>query len=187
MISWKQISKEETVSRYNASFNNRVVSEPPIFDTLYSLAPKDSRTRWLIAMINNNPHIAMNKLEQLKYKVDNHKAVVSTILEKAGQLQPVTERKDLYSVCNKMRCANDPALKEKLISYIKVHLRDPNPNAQSVGLETFQGAEYLSQTQQRDITTEIVEWLCKQEASSANQPSSAQIPLLTWVYLTKRL
>jgi hypothetical protein len=179
--------KEGLIIRYRDTFQQRVISDQNIFDFLCQLATKEIRTEWLTALIQTDPQRAIAKLEQLNYQTDDKKAVVSAILTKAGQIQPVEQRESLYIACNKMKCANDIELKEKLVSFIKIHLKDTNPVSQKIGLAVLQGANYLSQTQRRDITTETVEWLSTLQPNSAYQPSSAQSPLVTWTDLTPTL
>ena len=175
--------KEELIKGYADTFKQRVLSDQNIFDLLYPLAAKDTRTDWLTSLIQADHQRAIAKLEQLNYRVDDKKAVISAILTKINQL-PLMERESLYIACNKMKCANDVELKEKLASYIKAHLKDATPDPQKMGLTVLQGATYLSQTQKRDIATEIVEWLSALQPDSAYQPSSAQSILVTWPVLT---
>ncbi len=178
--------KEKLIDRYNNTLRQRAINDQTIFDFLYQLATEGTRTGWLKDLIQANHQMAVARLEQLNYRVDDKKAVVSAILMKVDQV-PMLQRESLYAACNKMKCANDAELKEKLVSYIKTHLRDANPDIQKIGLVILQGANYLSQTQKRDITIEVVEWLSTLQPSSAYQPSSAQSPLLTWADLTLTL
>jgi hypothetical protein len=178
--------KEGLIIRYRDTFRQRVISDQNIFDFLYQLATKEIRIEWLIALIQTDHQRAIVKLEQLNYQTDDKKAVVSAILTKASQL-PIVQRESLYTVCNKMKCANDIELKEKFASYVKAHLKDTTPDVQRIGLVILQGADYLSQTQKRDITTETVEWLSTLQPNSAYQPNSAQSPLVNWGVLTPTL
>lgn len=179
--------KEELIIRHRDTLRQRVISDQNVFDFLYQLATKENRTEWLTALIQTDPQRAVAKLEQLNYQTDDKKAVVSALLTKAEQIQPVEQRESLYIACNKMKCANDIELKERLVSYIKTHLKDTNPDSQRVGFVVLDGASYLSQTQRRDITTETVEWLSTLQPNSAYQAGSAQSPLVTWVDLTPTL
>ena len=175
--------REDLINGYRDTFKQRVLSDQSIFDLLYPLSAKEIRTEWLTALIKADHQRAMAKLEQINYRVDDKKTVVSAILMEVGQV-PLMHRESLYITCNKMKCANDSELKEKLVSYIKIHLKDATPDPQKMGLNILQGATYLSQTQKRDIATEIVEWLSTLQPDSAYQPSSAQSLLIIWPVLT---
>jgi hypothetical protein len=180
-------NKGNLLTKYKGIFNNRIISEASLFEFLYPLASEDIRTEWLKNLIQVNPQLAITKLEQLNYRVDNKKEVVSAILTRAEQIQPITQRENLYKVCNIMKCANDTELKERFIRYIKIHLKDGNHDTQKVGLIMLQGTDYLSQTQRRDITTETVDWLSTLQPNNIYQPSSIKSPLVTWQDLTKPL
>lgn len=179
-------NKEKLIIRHRDIFRQRVLSDQNIFDFLYQLATKEIRTEWLTALIQTDHQRAIAKLEQLNYQTDDKKATVSAILTKASQL-PIVQRESLYTACNKMKCANDVGLKDNFASYVKAHLKDTTPDTQRIGLAILQDADYLSQTQKRDITTETVEWLSTLPPNSAYQPSSAQSPLVNWDVLTPAL
>ena len=85
------------------------------------MAPKDIRTQLLVNLIQADHQRAISWLEHLQYKVDDEKEVVSNIFIKIDQL-PIPQREGLYLICNKMNCASDAVLKEKLAFYIKNHL-----------------------------------------------------------------
>lgn len=175
--------RKDLINGYRGTFKQRVLSDQSIFDLLYPISTKESRTEWLTALIQADHQRAMTMLEQINYRVDDKKAVVSAILMKVGQV-PLMQREGLYTACNKMKCANDLEMKEKLVSYIKVHLKDATPDPQKMGLNVLQGATYMSQTQKRDIATEVVEWLSTLQPDSAYQPSSVLSILVTWAVLT---
>ncbi len=176
-------AKEELISEYADIFKQRVLSDQAMFDSLYPLAGRDIRTDWFISLIQADHQRAIAKLEKLRYRVDDKKSVVSAILAKVNKI-PLAQREGLYVACNNMRCANDVELRGQLVSYIKAHLKDVNPESQRIGLPTLQGATYLSQTHKRDIATDTVEWLSVVQPDSAYQPSSAQSLLVNWSVLT---
>jgi len=124
--------REELIYRYTGVLEQRVQADQAIFDLLYQWASKDVRTEWLVKLIRANHQRAVAKLVALNYRVDDRKAVVSEILAKANQLPP-EQRKDLYMVCNKTRCANDTDLRNKFASSIIPLLIHTNPNAQQIG------------------------------------------------------
>jgi len=174
--------KEELIGKYSSIFKGRTIGDQGIFDLLYPLASKDTRTEWLVSLIKTDHQRAITKLEQLGYRVGDKKAVVSAMLTKVGQL-PLPQKEGLYNICNKMECAKDAEMKEKLASCIKAHLKDPAPDSQKMGLTVLQDATYLSQTQKRDIATETIGWLSTQQPDSAFRPSSVQSVLVNWSIL----
>ncbi|MFX0208361.1 MAG: hypothetical protein ACFFDT_20430 [Candidatus Hodarchaeota archaeon] len=109
---------------------------------------------------------------------------MSAILTKMSTIPQVMQRKQLFLVCNRMKCANDTELREKFVENIKALLRDTTQDPQEMGLDLLQEATYLSQTHKRDIAIDTIEWLVSLPPATAYQPSSAKSVLLTWSLLT---
>lgn len=177
--------KEEFINKYDATLKQRALSDQSIFDYLYPLAAKDTRTDWLTGLIQVDHQRAIKKLEQLDYRVDDKKSTVSAILSKINTIPQIILRKDLYVVCNKMKCADDVELKEKFVANVKTLLKDATPDPQKMGLDILQDATYLSQTLKRDIAIETIEWLSALQPNAAYQSSSALSVLLAWPVLTQ--
>lgn len=180
----KKREKEELIKSYNDTLTIRVLNDQSIFDYLYDLASKDVKTDWLTRLIQSDHQRAINKLEQLKYRVDDKKSVVSAIFIKMNKLPQIMQRKELLFVCNRMKCADDADLKGKFVENLKALLRDTTPDPQKMGLDLLQEATYLSQTQKRDIAIDTIEWLSSLPPATAYQPSSAKSVLLAWSLLT---
>jgi hypothetical protein len=176
--------REELVKSYNATLKQRVLSDQSIFDYLYDIAAKDTKTDWLTGLIQVDHKRAINKLEQLNYRVNDKKSVLSAISNKINQLPQIMQRKELYTAFNRMRCANDAGLKGEFGKIIKALLRDDNPDHQNIGLDLLHDATYLSQTQKRDIAIDTIEWLSSLPPATAYQPSAAKSVLLAWSLLT---
>lgn len=178
--------KDELIERYNDAFQQRVLQDQRIFDLLYPLAPKDTRTQWLITLINSAHQRALTKLKELSYKVDDKKSVVATLLTRVEKVPP-GEREDFYNICNKMKYANDIDLREKFASQLKSLLKNTNPDLQKAGFTALQDAIYLPATQKRDIARETVEWLRTLQPDNAGQSGSAQSVLIYWGLLPQPL
>ena len=176
--------REEIFKSYNDTFKQRALSDQSIFDYLYDLAAKDTKTDWLTALMQVDHQRAINKLEQLNYRVYDKKSIVVAIFTKMNALPQKIQRKELYIACNRMKCANDAELKSKFVEHIKALLKDTTPDHQKMGLDLLQEATHLSQTQKRDIAIDTIDWLFGMQPEAAYQPSSASSTLLAWPLLT---
>lgn len=176
--------KEGLINTYNDTFKRRALGDQSIFDYLYPLAMEDIKTDWLTELIQTDHQRAIKKLEQLNYRVNDRKSIISAIFTKMNKLPQIMQRRELFSVCNRMKCANDAELKGKFVESIKALLKDATPDPQEMGLELLRDATYLSQTQKRDIAIETIDWLNGLQLEAAYQPSSAKSVLLAWPLLT---
>lgn len=172
--------KESLLEYYEETFKNRVLNDQSLLELLYPLATKEVRTKWLEDLIKANHQRAIETLEWLNYRVDDRKRIVSDLLAKAKDIPISLERGGLYEVCNKMKCANDAEAKSTLASYIKSHLTDTTPDVQGMGLDVLKGADYLSQTQKREIAEDTINWLSPLEPNSVYQPSSVESVAINW-------
>ncbi len=177
-------AKEELIESYSGALKQRSLSDQSIFDYLYDIAAKDTKTDWLTELIQVDHQRAIKKLEQLNYRVDDRKSIVSAIFTKMNKLPQIMQRRELFSVCNRMKCANDAELKGRFVESIKALLRDATPDPQKMGMELLQESDYLSQTQKRDIAIDTIECLSSLPPATAYQPSSAKSVLLAWSLLT---
>ncbi|MFC1902032.1 hypothetical protein ACFLX3_03810, partial [Chloroflexota bacterium] len=176
--------KEELIESYSVALKQRALGDQSIFDYLYDIATKDIKTDWLTELIQVDHQRAIKKLEQLNYRVDDRKSVVSAIFTKMNKLPQIMQKRELYITCNRMNCANDAELKGKFVENIKALLKDATPDPQKMGLDLLQEAAYLSQTDKRDIAIETIDWLSGLQPEAAYQPSSAASVLLAWLLLT---
>jgi len=176
--------REELLKSYNNALKQRALSDQSIFDYLYDIAAKDTKTDWLTGLIQADHQRAINKLEQLNYRIDDKKSIVVAIFTKMNALPQKMQRKELYIACNRMKCANDAELKSKFVEDIKALLKDTTPDHQKMGLDLLQEATHLSQTQRRDIAIDTIDWLSGLQPEAAYQPSSASSILLAWPFLT---
>jgi len=178
-----KLSKEEKTQlfqepQYTAAFQEKV-KQLDVLNFLYPLAPKDISTEWLKSLINSDPQIALSKLEELNYRVDDKVAIVDALLNKALQAS-VHEKESLYHAINKMKCANDKNLRNTLTIQIKDLLKNDDPSQQKIGHTTLENAAYLSDTAKRDIAREVIEWLRSLQPDSASKPDSIKSVLMSW-------
>ncbi len=183
-----KLSKEEKTQllqepQYVATFQQRV-QQQDVFNFLYPLAPKEIKTQWLVSLINSAPQIALSKLKELSYKVDNKVVIVDALLKKVPQA-PIQEKGSFYDAVNKMKCANDPNLRDILTTQIKNLLKNADPAQQEIGYNTLQNATYLLATAKRDIARETMERLRLLQPDGAGQPYSIKSLLLNWNILPK--
>lgn len=171
--------KEKLIKRYSEIFSARVPQQPAILDFLYHISPQDIRIQWLINLIDSSPVPATHKLRDLNYKVDDKSRVVEALLTKVEGI-PFQDRGALYEAINKMRCANDAELRNRLASQIKSLLSGTDQNLQKVGYDALQGATHLSERVKREITREIVESFRLLEPANANQPHSVRSITINW-------
>jgi len=173
------IAKEELLKKYQAILQERVIEQKTFLDLLYPVAAEDSRTQWLITLINDVPESALTKLEELNHKVDNKKTIVSALLKKSQQV-PVQQKSIFYNAVNKMKCANDATLRTELASQIKALLNSDDLHSQQVGYGALKNASYLSESLKREIARETVERLRSLTPEQARQPDSVSSILLYW-------
>lgn len=176
-------SKEGLILRYASVFQQRAMQQQPIFDLFYPLAPKDIRIQWIAELITSHPQRALDKLKDLKYKVDDKIKVVDALLQSAEQVA-VQEKGGLYDAANEMGCANAAEQRTKLVSQIKSLLNITDNNQQEVGYSALQGAaKHISETARREIARETVEWLRTLEPTTSGQSYSIKSVLLAWSIL----
>jgi len=172
-------NKSGLIQQYSSIFGQRVLQDKSFLDLLYPEAPKDIRTEWIIDLIQQNPGMALTKIEELKYKIDDKKAIIGTLLQEVGR-SGYQEKDRFYKAVNEMRCAGDASLRSMLATQIKILLRNLDQNSQLVGLKAYQGAIHLSALLKREISREVVEWLRTLDPSNAYQPSSTRSILVNW-------
>lgn len=172
--------KQELIEQYESVLRQRALNDQRVFDSLYPLATKDTRTKWLVNLTQVDHQRAVTKLKQLNYRVGDGKTVISAIMKKVNIEVPLRQREDLLNVCSKMKCANDVELKATFVSHIKSCLRDASPDAQRMGLTILRGVAWLPDTQKRDIAIDTVEWLRSLQPDAAGQAASAQSVLVNW-------
>jgi len=171
--------KKELITKYSGVFQQRVLQQQPIFNFLYPLASQDLRIQWMTSLITSYPQRASTKLKELKYKVDDKRKVVETLLRTAEGVA-IHEKKNLYEAINKMKCANDAKLRIDFALQIKSLLKSTDKSQQEIGYITFEGAKHFSHSVKRDITREIVEWLRSLQPSNAGQIYAIKSVLIDW-------
>lgn len=178
-MSSKRLAKGQLIQQYSAIFQQRAIQDRAFLDFLYPETPKDLRTQWLIGLIQQNLEVALTKIEELHYGVDDKKSIVSVLLERVDQIG-YQEKARLYKAINEMKCAGDVNLRSTLASQIKALLKTMDHNFQRVGLEALQEAEYLSASLKREIAREVVEWLRGLDPANAYQPSTIESAPINW-------
>jgi len=175
-------NKKELILKYKNVFRRRSFQQKPFFDFLYFLASKEIRTEWITSLITSNPQIALNKLEELNYKVEDKKIIVQNLLKISQQVN-IQEKSSFYTAINKMKCANDANLRKEFSRQLKSLLKNTDINSQQIGYTAFQSATYFSSTLKREITREIIEWLRSLQPSNAGQVYAAKCVLFNWEIL----
>jgi len=171
--------KKELILKYKGVFQPRALHQKPIFDFLYPLAPKEIRIEWITELITSNPQMALVKLEELNYKVEDKKIVVQNLLKVVQQVD-VQERDAFYKAINKMNCANDANLRKAFSSQIKSLIKNTDINNQQIGYSAFQDAKHFSASLRREITRETVEWLRTLLPENAYQIYAIKSVLFHW-------
>lgn len=171
--------KEKLITKYSEVFQRRALEQQPIFDFLYPLASRDIRIQWMTNLITSSPQRASTKLKELKYKVDDKRKVVETLLQTAEGVV-IHEKKNLYKAINQMKCANDAKLRSDFALQIKSLLKNTDKIQQEIGYIAFEGAKHFSNSLKRGITREIVEWLRSLQPSDAGQIYTVKSVLISW-------
>ena len=180
---FKKLSKEALIVKYVNVFQQRVLQQQQIFDLLYPITSKDTRTQWLETLIKHKPERAIVKLKEIDYKVANKSKVVAALLQIAPGIA-FENKTALYEVVNEMKCANDAALRNNLFSQIKSLLHNTDKNQQQLGYSTLQGAcTHISETSKREVARETVEWLRSLEPNTAGQSFTIKSVALNWNFL----
>ncbi|MCM8812208.1 MAG: KAP family NTPase [Candidatus Omnitrophica bacterium] len=154
-----QEAQQAFIQRYESVLRPRVQQDPAFFEFIYEKAPVSIRMQWFGNLIASpNYARALKKLEDMKFKVDDPKAIVDKLL---SYVQNVGEndKRVFYNAVNQMECANNADLKTLFCSQIRALLKEGNAQAQETGHLALKGAGYLSETHKRDTTRETVEWL----------------------------
>jgi hypothetical protein len=167
-----QEDQQAVIQRYEPALRQRVQQDQTLFDFLYEKASINIRTQWFGNLIASAAYgRALKKLEDLKFKVDEPKAIVEKLLSYVQNIAE-NEKKVFYNAVNQMECGNDSDLKTLYSSQIRILLKGGNAAIQETGLLALRGAQYLSETLKRDITRETVEWL---KALSPNNALHAHV------------
>lgn len=172
-------TKKQLILKYKSVFQPRALQQKPIFDFLYPLASKEIRTEWITGFISSNPRMALAKLAELNYKVEDKKIFVQKLLEIVQQIE-IQERGSFYKAINKMSCANDANLRKVFSEQIKSLMKNTDTNYQQIGYSAFQDAKHFSATLRRGITREIIEWLRSLQPENANQIYAIRSVLFNW-------
>lgn len=179
----KRLTSEQKsilIDQYNNELKPKAISNQELFDYFYPLGTKDTKTNWLIDLINTFPNRAVEKINNLECKTENDPQVVITLLQKVVKL-PINEKNSVYKIINKMKCANDEAIKNILNLQLKNLLVNTDKQAQEVGYESFKDARsYLTGATKREIGTEVINWLRSPELSDPYQWNSIKSVLITW-------
>jgi len=171
--------KKELITKNSGVFQQRVLQHQPIFNFLYPLAPQDVRIQWMTNLISSHPQMALAKLKELGYKVDDKKIVVEKLLQTAENIA-LQVKEGTYQAINKMKCARATELRNVFASQIKSLLKSEDKNQQKLGYTAFQGAKYFSSSVKRDIIRGIVEWLRPLQANNAGQIYAIKSVLIGW-------
>lgn len=171
--------KEEVINEYSEVFEQRVLQQQPIFDLLYPLASKEIRSQWMTSLIPSEPQRALSKINEINYKVDDKGAIVEALLQTASGI-PIKGRGAIYDTINKMKCANDPALRDTFAAQIKPLLTNSDVDQQEVGYTALQGATHFSEPVKRDITRETIEWLRSLQPKDAGCTYIIKSVVINW-------
>lgn len=175
-----QDRQQEIIRRYEPAFKQRVQQDQNIFDFLHERAPAEVGTQWLNNLIGSSHYErGLKKLDELKFKIDDPKVVVEKLL---SQVQSAAEshKRMFYNAVNQMACADNAELKSLYCSQLKALFRSGNATTQETGLLALQGAGYLPEMLQREVTRDTVEWLGTLNPSNALQSHAIKSVLVNW-------
>lgn len=173
-------AEQKVIEEYWTVFKNRVIQQQDIFNTIWSFLAKEKRQELFGHIINSDQYQwGLNKLEEVGYKIDIKKEVVSILLDRVTGV-PISHMPDFYKAINTMKCGADANLRDKYTTQIKALLKNSDPEHQKVGFDALHEATYLSETHKRGITREVIDWLKQVSPINHGYEHSIRSVILSW-------
>ncbi|MDP8229861.1 MAG: P-loop NTPase fold protein [Candidatus Gorgyraea atricola] len=179
--------REKAIELSNSQFNQRVQQDQNILTYMYDIASTETRTQWLVNIINSAHYTQILVfLEARKYKIDDSRRVLESLLNRAQGLNP-PEKNKMYVATNEITWKKDcTELKNIYADQIKHLLVQASAVHQATGEDALKGAKMLTDPQRRDIVRSTIEWLDTLNAENSLQQAAIRSILANWDSIEKQ-
>jgi hypothetical protein len=144
------------------TLENRAVSDPNVFDVIWSYEDVVGRSNLLIKIIDTaNYQTALNKLDTLRYRVTNKIGIAKRIFDKASSLE-VGQRAVPYEAINGLKCGGDKELKGLYVDQLQSLIVNQPRQTQEIAFDAYNEAVslgFLSNSLRLKFAESIIEWL----------------------------
>ena len=144
-------------SEHLAIFQQRSGTGVEILDYFYPKVITETKSKWLLALLDSNPAEAIRKIVELKYKIPTPDVILNKILQLASPA-PAPQKLQYYEIVNAMRCNSDQEIERVFVDQLKSLLTTNEQSGQKVGYDALYHADYLD-AYKREITRAILDYL----------------------------
>ena len=157
-------------SDYSSAFEKRAIANQDFFDYVYDKVSNERKSELLDKLFDADRNRALQKIDNLKYKISDSKSIVGKAFNKIDSLPPVDKAK-LVKLINNLKCANDAGLRDILSTKLKTYLTSLDLSLQETGFNGFSDAiSHIGVPRTRQLVKDLFDWLRSPEVANKYQP-----------------
>jgi hypothetical protein len=157
-------------SDYSSVFEKRALTNQDFFDYIYDKLSNEKKSEFLDKLFNTDHNKALQKIENLSYKIHNAKSVVEKAFSKIDSLG-ASDKAKFLKLANNLKCANDAGLRETLSAKLKTYLTSTDLSLQEVGFNGFSDAiSHIGEARTRQLIKDVFDWVRSPEVANKYQP-----------------
>ena len=157
-------------SDYSPAFEKRAIANQDFFDYVYDKVSNKKQSELLDKLFDADHDRALQKIDNLKYKISNSKSIVGKAFNKIDSLSPIDKAK-FVKLTNDLKCANDGRLRETLSTKLKTYLTSTDLALQEIGFNGFSDAiSHIGEARTRQLVKDVFDWLRSPEVANKYQP-----------------
>ena len=174
-IAFGKIEDEQSLienSDYANTFEVRALNDQIVFDFLYNKISSETKSEWLIKLLDRDHNRFFEKLKLESYKIPEKTSINNKLLDKVVD-QTIQDQPFYFKAINALKCPGAEA-KDRYMNILKNHLTNLDINYQKIAFEALSGEDFLGKGRQRKLTKEVYDWLKEPEVSNKYQPFAIQ-------------
>jgi hypothetical protein len=157
-------------SDYSPVFEKRAIANQDFFNYVYDKLSNEKKSDLLDKLFDTDYSRALQKIENLEYKIPNSKSIVGKAFSKIDSLG-ATDKAKFLKLINDLKCANDAELREILSTKLKTYLTSTDLPLQEAGFSGFSDAiSYIGEARTRQLVKDVFDWLRSPEVANKYQP-----------------
>lgn len=159
-------------SAYYPIFKLRAIQDQNIFDYFYKKLANETKTDWLLTLLQHDHNRLLTKLETENYKIPDSGAITEKLLEKLDSVENSGQAR-IFNTINKLKFKKDKQDKKNIyVEKIKNRLTSSDHSIQQIGFNALNEATFLGKERNRKLTKEVFDWLKEPEITDKYQPFS---------------
>lgn len=171
---------KEFIKKYENVLLDISIKNQDIFYYIYKKVTKETKIKLLDKLFEDNYDMLLKAIEGLRYNIPNKAALIDKMFDKIRSVTNANKLSTL-NIINKMKCARDSGLREKLKNIIISYLKSSDKDLQEIGYLGFKGAmEHIGEERKRTISKEVFDWLHKVDVTDKYQSYAIQSILISY-------